>query len=163
MQYPAGKSAVRVVGRHTTLEEPPLGFVAGAGEGDADGLGESVAEGDALGESVAAGVSVGLAVSVGFGATVTVGMSLGLGWAVGVSLGMGAGSVGAAPIAAETEPARMTKLSRTDAPRRPTRDDAISVLPGRNTHSAPRPAYPPAMGLPRRDAVAIWGPLRRRV
>jgi hypothetical protein len=52
----------------------------------------------------------------------------GVGVTVGDALGRGVGSRGEAPRAVEASPAVITRLNRTDAPRRATRNDFMSLL-----------------------------------
>jgi hypothetical protein len=109
-----GKGGFHPGGRHPAGGELVFGFVAGARNvGAMVALGVAVTAGDALGLGLA---GAGMGVEPGVAVT------------VGDALGPGVGSVGETPKAAEVSPAINTRLSRTDAPRRVTRADAIALL-----------------------------------
>ncbi len=78
------------------------------------------------------GAMAGLGVAADVGAAETLGLAVtvdaGVAATVAETLGPGAGSVVEAPKAAEVSPAVNTRLNRTDAPERFTRDDSILLL-----------------------------------
>jgi len=78
------------------------------------------------------GAMAGLGVAADVGAAVALGLAVtvdaGVAATVAEALGPRVGSVGEAPKAAEVSPAANTRLNRTDAPERFTRDDSIPLL-----------------------------------
>jgi hypothetical protein len=87
---------------------------------------------------VAGSGNVGAAVGLGVAATIGAIVGLGVAITVGDALGPGGGTVGSTAKAVDASPAVINRLNRTDAPRRVTRDDVIS-LPAffRDAHALP--------------------------